>query len=703
MKRKGNYVSGSFPQRKCEFFTAESGLISSKALCLACTGDGTVYIGTDCGLSYTKADGSFGSFACPPVESIFAAKDGRVFFSCGKTLYIVENGSISEMQSFKDEIVGISGEDRVFLMTPPMLYVLDGGEFVPYLDTEMPAKGLSCGCGRIVSFSERSLMVFAGKRKHWMCIFPEHSTMPEFKINCVSFDKELGFIWLGTDKGAYIYDNGCGWYGHNEINALPAEEIFSIDFTDDGRVILGTEAGLAIIADGKVKHLPATRWVCEEKVNAAVACKDGIWTATDSGVTKISEQEMTLRKKADYFFDLAEKYYIRKLGYITRLLNVKDGDLSTGTPQISDNDGLWTHTYLASLAYCYAVTGDEKVLEAARRSMNAMIFLTKVSGIKGFTARAVRFEGEPGYGKNLDMQIDGGEWHKSPDGKCEWLGETSSDEMTGHFFGFSLYYDLCADDEEKETIKGVICDIVDHILENNYHLCDIDGLPTTWACWEPAELNGNSMWLWEKCVNSLEILTFLDVAYHMSGDEKYRRELLKLATKDHYLLNAAQHKKADGRVTHIDDNLAFLCTATILRIEKDPFIRAYILMGMRHHWEYERPERCVTWNLMYGAFTDDVCDLDSAVQALRDLPLDYVNYYMLNSKRKDLVYDTEQEKWGGGKQLLVPLAADERPLANYDTNPFRFDGGNSSTAQSPSSYLLPYWFGRYYGIIDEAD
>ena len=108
--------------------------------------------------------------------------------------------------------------------------------------------------------------------------------MPEFKINCVSFDKELGFIWLGTDKGAYIYDNGCGWYGHNEINALPAEEIFSIDFTDDGRVILGTEAGLAIIADGKVKHLPATRWVCEEKVNAAVACKDGIWTATDKDI-----------------------------------------------------------------------------------------------------------------------------------------------------------------------------------------------------------------------------------------------------------------------------------------------------------------------------------------------------------------------------------------------------------------------------------
>lgn len=703
MNRKGNYLSNTYAQRTCKVFTAENGLISSKALCLAEAPDGTVYIGTDCGLSYTKPDGSFGSFSCSPVSRIFASNDGRIFFSSSSVLYVIENGFIREFQVFNEDITGISGEDRIFVITSEILYILENDKFVRYLENEAPANGLACGCGRIVAFSDRALLVFAGKRKHWMCIYPEHSTMPEFKINCAAFDKKLGFLWLGTDKGAYIYDNGCGWYGHKEIAALPAEEVYGIDFSDDGKAVLATEAGLVIIENGKAKHLPATRWVCEEKVNSALITGKDIWAATDSGVSLVGESNMTLKEKADYFFDYAEKYYIRSLGYITDVKNVVNRDISTGKPRITDNDGLWTHTYIGALCYCYAVTGDKKVLEAARRSINATAFLTKVSGIKGFTARAVRFESDDDYGKNLDMQIDGAEWHKAPDGSCEWLGETSSDEMTGHFFGFSLYYDLCADEKEKEMIRETICTIVDHILDNHYRLCDVDGLPTTWACWDPAELNGNSMWLWEKCVNSLEILTFLDVAYHMSGDEKYRKEFMRLATKEHYLLNAAQHKKDDGRITHIDDNLAFLCSATILRIEKDPFIRSYILMGMRHHWEYERSENCVLWNLMYGAFTDDVCDLDTAVQVLRDLPLDYINYTMLNSKRKDLVYDTVQEKWGGDKQLLKALAVDERGLSNYDSNPYRVNSGRSGTAQSPSSYLLPYWFGRYYGLIDEAE
>ncbi len=703
MNRKGYYKTGKAPQRFCEFITTAQGLSSDKALCLAAGTDGTVYIGTDCGLNYTKADGSFGAFPCGEVKIIFAAKNGKVYFSSGKTLYAAENGKISEMQSFDEDITGISGDERTFLVTSSVIYELVDGKFTGYFGMEMPAQGLTCACGRITSYSGRCLMIFGGKRKNWRCLYPEHTPMPEFKINCLAFDKKLGFLWMGTDKGAYIYDNHCNWYGHKEINTLPEEEIFSIDFADDGRVILGSDAGLIIVQNGKSKHLPATRWVCEEKVNDAIAVGNTIWTATDSGVSKITEKEMSLREKADFCFDYTEKYYLRREGYLCNVHRIKDFDIATGEPAISDNDGLWTQTYLGSLCYCYAVTKDEKVLEAARRCMYAMAKLTKVSGIKGFTARAVRYEGDDNFGIDLDMQIDGGEWHKSPDGECEWLGETSSDEMTGHFFGFSLYYDLCADEKEKEFIKDIICDIVDHILANKFRLCDIDGLPTTWACWDPDELNRNCMWQWEKCVNSLEILTFLDVAYHMSGDEKYRKEFLRLALDEHYLLNAAQHKKEDGHVTHIDDNLGFLCTQTILRIEKDEAIRSYLLMGLNHHWDYERIEKCVMWCFAYGAFTDDVCDIDTGVKMLRDMPLDFIQYRMLNSKRRDLVFDTQEERWGGDKQLVAPLDVDERYFGNYDGNYFGADGGCDTRAECPSCYLLPYWFGRYYGVIDEED
>lgn len=696
--RKGCYKSNSFPQRFCDYYYASNGLLSDKALCLEADKNGTVYIGTESGLNYTKADGSFGSFACGSVNAVHAADSG-VFFAADKTVYVFADGKISEIQSFEEKIEGISGKEDVFLITSNVLYKFNGEEFVRYHSTELPCEGLAVSKGNIISFSGRSLCILTGKRKHWMCIFPEHSTMPEFRINCVAFDETLGFIWLGTDKGAYIYDNRCGWYGHKEINCLPEEEIFSINFAADGRVILASDAGLIVISNGAAKHLPATRWSCCEKVNSAVANGNEIWTATDEGVTKISEKEMTLEEKADYCFELTNKYFVRKGGFVTGLHKIINNDITTGEPCITDNDGLWTHTYLGSLCYCYAVTKNEKVLEAARNSMHAMVKLTKVSGIKGFTARAVRFEGEDGFGTRVDRA--GEEWHSAPDGSCEWLGETSSDEMTGHFFGFSLYYDFCANDEEKALIREVICDMVDHMIEHDYKLCDIDGLPTTWAIWDPSELNNNSMWLWEKCINSLEILTFLDVAYHVSGDEKYRSEFMRLAINEHYLINAAQHKKEDARVTHIDDNLGFLCSATILRIEKDEAIRKYLLMGMKHHWDYERPERCVTWNLIYGAFTDAVCDIDSAIKALRDLPIDFSGRRMINSKRRDLVYDTEQERWGGEEQLLIPLECDEKVPYNYDTNPYEIDMGDGTSTCSPSCYLLPYWFGRYYGLIEE--
>lgn len=695
--RKGLYKCNKYPQRFCDYFTAENGLLSSKALCLGADKNENVYIGTENGLNYTKADGTLGAFPCGKVQMVFAAGD-TVYFASGNELYTAVNGEISQFQSFEDEVICMSGTDTLYLITPSYLYILNDGKFEKFFHTEFIPADIAIKGEKITAASGDNFIIVNGKRKHWMSIFHEHSTMPQFNINCIAFDG-AGFVWLGTDKGVYIYDMKNGWYGHDEINCLPEEEIYKIRFADDGRVILSSAAGLIILNNGSRKYLPACRWSCEPKLNDAIAVGDTIWTATDSGVTKITEKMMSLEEKADYFFKLTEDKYIRGMGFTTGIHEIENNDIDTGSVCITDNDGLWTQTYVGALAYCYAVTKDEKVLEAARRSMKSMGYLAKITGVKGFTARAVRFEGEPGYG--TVVKRDGSEWHPAPNGECEWLGETSSDEMTGHFFGFSLYYDFCANDEEKEYIKEIVCDIVDHILENNYRLCDVDGLPTTWAIWDPEQLNRNSMWQWEKCINSLEMLTFLDVAYHVSGDEKYRKEFMRLAIDEHYILNAAQHKKADGHTCHIDDNLGFLCTVTILRIEKDPAIRKYLLMGMKHHWEYEKPEHCMFYNLIYGAFTDEVCELDLAVKALREFPMDLVRRPMINSLRKDLVYDTEQERWGGGKQLKEALDMDARIVYNYDSNPFIPDEGDGTVASPPSVYLLPYWFGRYYGIIEE--
>ncbi len=700
MERKGSYCSKSFLQKTCEYFTADNGLISSKALCLGCGNDGTVYIGTEAGLNYTKADGTFGAFPLGKIKTIFTSPDGTVYFASGSTVYSALNGKISEVQSFDSEIKGISGDDDVHLLTENGLYILKDGKFGQYyFHNACAGDSLACSKGKFMVAGPNFLNIAQGKRKHWMTVISAYSSMPDFKINCITFDNSLGFLWLGTDKGAYIFDCKCSWFGHSEIDALPEEEIFNIRFSDDGRVLLSSEAGLIILKNGKRKYLPAKRWSYEPKLNDAVVCGGSIWTATDSGVTKITETETTLEKKADYCFSLAEKYYIRTPGYAVGLTDIENGDISTGTPHISDNDGLWTQIYVASLSLAYAVTKDEKYLNAARRSMNACAYLTNVSGIKGFTARAVRFKDEKGYNETGEWANE--EWHNAPDGTCIWRGETSSDEMTGHFFGFLHYFDLCANAEEKEAIREILCDIVDHILSHNYRLCDYDGEPTTWANWDPELLNRNNMWLWEKGINSLQLLTYLDAAYHVSGDEKYREEFLRIAVDEHYLLNAAQHKKPDGHVCHIDDNLGFLCMATILYAEKDPAIRKYLLMGLKHHWDYERTEHRAMFNLIYGAFSDDTCDLDIAVDYLRSFPTDFVERPIINSKRKKLVFDMEPELWGEAPQLKEALDIDSRIIRYSDSNPFLIDDGAEGGAASPATFLLPYWLGRYYGLIEE--
>lgn len=444
------------------------------------------------------------------------------------------------------------------------------------------------------------------------------------------------------------------------------------------------------------KYLPATRYAYDTDVTSVMYNKGVSYTASNGGVVKIYEKEMTLFEKCNHMFQQTEKYFPRKDGFITSVTAL-DGK---HTSNVSDNDGLWTHCYLAALSLWYAVTKDEEILKAARRTKDAMLVLTRAPEIKGFTARAVRYPDEENWGVGLDTQEIGAEWHRSSDGTYEWLGETSSDEMTGHYAGFSLYYDLCADEDEKAEIREAVCNITDHILDNNGYLIDCDGKPTSWACWNETALNTDSMWMWEKGVNSLEMLNFLKISHHMSGNERYLKKYKELISDHHFLINAAFHKRDDGHSCHIDDNLAMLNTLSYLRLEDDPSIRQYLLMGLSSHYEYEKIEGNPYYAFIYKAFTGAPCDVDSCVKALKDYPYELQNYRMINSKRRNIEMDEEPLKWGERPHVKVPFAWDERPQTRLGIKPFGMDSRQRENTNSGMSFILIYWLGRYFGIIE---
>jgi len=692
---------GKFVQRSRKFFEESQGIIHSLAL----DNNGKLYAATDNGLiAYENDKFSSVSFENEgkKVNTVYCDRDNKIWFAVQNNLYTIENESVKLFAAIDEDIIAISQDSgkTLWFISEENLYKVENGKVLNTRSIDGKGQCMATYTdGKVFVGSNLGILALVGKRPHWSSLIPYTTNILSNDVRAICVD-DWGQIIYGTDKGAGMHDNKSYWFDCRHSSAFTKEKVNCIATDKVGGRYYGTDIGIVYQRDGSYSHWSSRRWLPCDKVNAIAVSDDGtsLWVATDCGISNIISSEMTLLEKAEHFQKTVEKYNVRKDGFVTIRELYESEDLDNGYVEISDNDGLWTGNYVAALSLKYAVTKDEETLKCARRSMNAMLKLTQITNIPGFTARAIRYEGEEGYG-------DGDkEWPLAHDGSCEWKCETSSDEMTGHFFGLSLYYDLCADEDEKKTICNAICGIMDHIIKNDYRLVDHDGLPTTWAMWSPKCLNNDNKWAFEKGTNSMEIMTFLLTAYHMSGDEKYYNEYKDLVQNHHYAMNIAHHKIEEAHVCHIDDNLCFLAVYTLLRYEQNPDIRSLIYMGLEHHWSYERIERCPLWNLMYGALTGKTCDIDTAIQSLIELPLDLTHYTINNSRRKDLVWDTEQEAWAEEPQLLRPLPHDEKPITKYDANPFRPDAENEGKrVEDGTMFLLPYWLGRYEGLIEEQD
>src|SRR5262249_8329658 len=154
------------------------------------------------------------------------------------------------------------------------------------------------------------------------------------------------------------------------------------------------------------------------------------------------------------------------------------GDPARGhVHQVSDNDGLWNAIYVGAMAFRYTATGDAAARKQARQSLDALLELERLTGIPGYPARAVVTNDELKAGVdgvNLDERVRvPGEtdkiWFRSPVEPAVWCkGDTSSDEMDGHYFAWYVYHELVADAAEKRQIAAVVRRATDHILRNGY-------------------------------------------------------------------------------------------------------------------------------------------------------------------------------------------------------------------------------------------
>ena len=114
--------------------------------------------------------------------------------------------------------------------------------------------------------------------------------------------------------------------------------------------------------DGKFNYYASERWIPSDTVvNIAKGPDNSVLVLTNKGLGKICFKEMTLYDKAMFFEKQVRERHIRT-GFNATLSSMTKGDVTTGSMEDSDNDGLWTSMYLAGETFRYAVTKSDEAL-----------------------------------------------------------------------------------------------------------------------------------------------------------------------------------------------------------------------------------------------------------------------------------------------------------------------------------------------------
>jgi hypothetical protein len=393
------------------------------------------------------------------------------------------------------------------------------------------------------------------------------------------------------------------------------------------------------------------------------------------------------------------------------------GDLTTWTPEDDDNDGGYTALYLAMTSYRYAATRDPGALAAAQRAFATLEFLQQITGTDGFVARTViPADWKTMHDPNvvLSEKAWAGEWADDPrnkrvpirwrpsaDGRWLWKGDTSSDEITAHMFGYYIFHELAADEAHRARVRTQVTRIVDHLIDHGFLLVDLDGRHTRWGVWAPDRLNHDPDWAMERGINSVELLSYLKLAHHLTGQSKYETHYRRLIQEHHYDRNALEAPNLNPAWrTYIDTELLAFAYPALLALEKDHALRQTYLRSLERWHDSIRDDGNPFFEFLYAAYaTPDQANLNGALAFLREVPLDLVRWTMDNSNREDLqprrapVIEAIQTS-----RLLPPS---EICYTRTDQNPWHAVQGDGGQTESDGVfYLLPYWMGRHHGFID---
>jgi hypothetical protein len=447
----------------------------------------------------------------------------------------------------------------------------------------------------------------------------------------------------------------------------------------------------------------------DEVIDILAAPEGGAYILTANSLTHLFTRKMSLREKAKHYDAIVQARHIRH-GAVTSC-NLRDvNDFNSWYMTDNDNDGLWTSIYLGAKCFEYAATKDPEAKRIAKKHFDFLHRLETINGIPGFVSRSLRPSHDAPGGHEEYHYGGEGEWHESTiEPGWQWKADTSSDELSGHFFAWGVYYDYVAkgDPAEEKRVEDLVRRVTNHIIDHDFTLTDVDGHPTRWAIYSPRLLHGDLLWSDQVGFNSLGILAHLKVAIHICGDQKFKDAYRTLIDKWGYNIKAMFAKEMlpntpSAGVNHSDDEMAWLeYYHLLLYPDEDESLRWQYRYSATRSMRPEIPERSPFFNFTFAVDSPQWAHVADGVDTLQRWPLDLRQFEARNSHRADVIVDPRSSRHGN-RILLEPVPIDERVPQKWNHDPYVADGGGDGRhEESGAEWLMPYWMAVYHKLILE--
>jgi hypothetical protein len=342
------------------------------------------------------------------------------------------------------------------------------------------------------------------------------------------------------------------------------------------------------------------------------------------------------------------------------------------------DSALWTGHYLAAEAYRYAVTGSADALANVNNAIQGIKMLLDVTG-SDVLARCALPANSPYAASIANQEAANGIYQGTLWGAPYlWVGNTSRDEYMGAFFGIEATYDLIKDQGVRNWCSYLATRMLNYLAHNAWNVVLPDGTITTTFLVRPDEQ-----------------LALLLVGKHMNGagfSSAYSGESNGISPA---VPVAVGVDCADHYDSYYKFNLDYIGFFTLMRLGSG-YSKLWYDLAYDELRATTGGDQNAQFNMIDRAINGANPPRDAQTAALLDA--------WLLRPRVDVYRDFSSQFPVCGGNACSPLPVQERVTTDFlwQRSPVQLAGGGNGDIETAGiDYILPYWMGRYYGVITQ--